>query len=176
MKESQSNIEILLSEVHSCARDPIQDFINSLDDWSPYIPPEFQHNEIFEITPYIAQRTLLNGTLNISLRIHQMIGEEKATAGMLTISTYEKDESVVVESLYIKSPNNGFTRWQQFTSEGKGASTTLEKRQVAYEKPENGDVHSDEEMAEIVENILEIMKDMKREYSGLSKEDILKSI
>lgn len=178
MQLEDDDTDVLLSRVHNCAEDKIIGFVENLDVWKPFIPNTVRNDGIFNRRSYTVTRTFRKGTLSIGFRIYKVISHPQIEDldELLTICVYSKENSVVVKVLSIYPPENGFTRWAQFSSEGMGQASEVETRRIEYDDPkadESG--YSNKEILDILDDVIGVVNDLRNKYRDMGFIEIKES-
>lgn len=178
MEKHAIDQEYVLSEVSAYAEEPVRQFVDSLDQWHPFIAEEVRHAEMFTPRSYDVGKFLAGDWIDIGMRIHRAVDDPRFEnrQELLTLNAYSDREVVFINLLLITPPNNGLTRWSQFSSEGGGQSVTVESREIRYAEPVNGDVYTEDEIVEVLHTVLDVMTELKHKYGGLSLEEIMSGL
>ena len=169
----EADYEDLMQEVHPAAEDKIQDMLSSLDDeWSPFIPEVLRNDSIFARSGYRVGNTFVPDMLQVVIKVHKFVNTN--ASGMLTVKTHEERKGVIrVDAVYTMRHPNGFKGWREIGGERKGNPVVIESREVEYPNPAHGDVHSDEQVKEVVENVTEEIKRLTEKFDHVTHEDVV---
>lgn len=169
---SRENFKKLTRKVHPATEGKIRSLFGYLDkDWYPFIPTSLQNDSYFTRTGYYVGNTFVPDMLEVVIRIHKVV--EKDTLGMLTVSSYEENNTICVDCIYTMGIPNGFNSWSEIGGERKGNPVVIESRTVEYPRPTEGDRHSDEEVEGIVIDVIQEIKNLADEYGEITQEEVV---
>lgn len=168
----EEDFKKLAYEVHPNAESEIRRLLTSLDeDWSPFIPSVLQSDSYFTRSGYRVGNTLVPDMLEVVIRVHKtIIGD---ALGMLTINSYERNGVIHINCSYTTGIPDGFKRWREIGGERKGDPIVIESRTVEYPEPTEGDSHSDEEVEEIVQDVVDVIQSLAVSYENTTEKDVI---
>jgi hypothetical protein len=109
--------------------------------------------------------------LEVVIRVHKtIIGD---ALGMLTINSYERNGAIHINCSYTTGIPDGFKRWREIGGERKGDPIVIESRTVEYPEPTEGDSHSDEEVEEIVQDVVDVIQSLAVSYENTTEKDVI---